>query len=530
MSSGYTRQSAAGIVTGAVILASGLNAEYNQLVSAFDNSSGHVHDGTVAGSGAPLNTASLSGLNNSSVGFVRASGSNTFTASAIVAGDIASSTITYAKIQNVAASSLLGNPTGFSAVLSEITLNPALAFSGTTLTIATAGVTSAMLAGSIAASKLVGTDITTVGTITSGTWHGTAIANANLANTAVANLSGINTGDQTNITGNAATVTTNANLTGPIISVGNTTSVAAQTGTGSTFVMNSSPTLITPVLGVATATSINGLTLTASTGTLSITNLKTLAASNSLTFAGTDGTTITFQATGTYVSRTSTDTLTNKTFDTAGTGNSFSINGTAITAVTGTGSVVLAASPTLTGTPLAPTATGGTNTTQIATTAFVTAAVAAGAVAPTFLWVREEQTSGTSPQTLSAAWTKRTLNTTKTNTITSATLTSSVISLPAGTYTIKVASPVDASAILGKCRLQNTTDSTTIALGTNCYSSIAAGGSCILNSLIDGVFTIAGTKNLEIQHYDTNSSAGGVAVSIAAINEVYTEVFITKVA
>lgn len=36
------------------------------------------------------------------------------------------------------------------------------------------------------------------------------------------------------------------------------------------------------------------------------------------------------------------------------------------------------ASPTFTGTPLAPTATAGTNTTQVATTAFVTAAVAAG--------------------------------------------------------------------------------------------------------------------------------------------------------
>lgn len=38
--------------------------------------------------------------------------------------------------------------------------------------------------------------------------------------------SGTNTGDQTNITGNAATVTTNANLTGPITSVGNATTIA----------------------------------------------------------------------------------------------------------------------------------------------------------------------------------------------------------------------------------------------------------------------------------------------------------------
>lgn len=43
--------------------------------------------------------------------------------------------------------------------------------------------------------------------------------------------------------------------------------------------------------------------------------------------------------------------------------------------VTGTGAVVLASTPTLLGTPLAPTAAPGTNTTQIATTAFVQAAV-----------------------------------------------------------------------------------------------------------------------------------------------------------
>ncbi len=48
--------------------------------------------------------------------------------------------------------------------------------------------------------------------------------------------------------------------------------------------------------------------------------------------------------------------------------------GTGVTTSTGTGSVVLSASPTLTGTPLAPTAAPGTNTTQIATTAFVNTA------------------------------------------------------------------------------------------------------------------------------------------------------------
>ena len=66
-----------------------------------------------------------------------------------------------------------------------------------------------------------------------------------------------------------------SNLTGPITSVGSATSVAAQTGTGSTFVMNTSPTLVTPALGVATATSINGTTIPSS---------KTLVATDSTAF------------------------------------------------------------------------------------------------------------------------------------------------------------------------------------------------------------------------------------------------------
>jgi len=60
----------------------------------------------------------------------------------------------------------------------------------------------------------------------------------------------------------AVTATTNANLTGPITSVGNATSIASQTGTGTTFVMNTSPTLVTPALGTpssGTLTSCTGL-------------------------------------------------------------------------------------------------------------------------------------------------------------------------------------------------------------------------------------------------------------------------------
>jgi len=63
---------------------------------------------------------------------------------------------------------------------------------------------------------------------------------------------------------------------------------------------------------------------------------------------------------------------------------SIASGGTGTNTATGTGSVVLSTSPALTGTPTAVTAAPGTNTDQIATTAFVTAAVAAGGGGSTY--------------------------------------------------------------------------------------------------------------------------------------------------
>jgi hypothetical protein len=73
-----------------------------------------------------------------------------------------------------------------------------------------------------------------------------------------------------------------------------------------TGVTLTSPTLVTPVLGVATATSINKVAFTApATGaTLTIANGKTLTANNSVTFVGTDATTMTFPSTSASIART----------------------------------------------------------------------------------------------------------------------------------------------------------------------------------------------------------------------------------
>jgi hypothetical protein len=85
-----------------------------------------------------------------------------------------------------------------------------------------------------------------------------------------------------------------SNLTGVITSVGNATSIASQTGTGSKFVVDNTPTLITPVLGVATATSINGTTIPTSKTLVATDSTQYVVPSqtgNSGKYLTTDGTT-----------------------------------------------------------------------------------------------------------------------------------------------------------------------------------------------------------------------------------------------
>ena len=120
----------------------------------------------------------------------------------------------------------------------------------------------------------------------------------------------------------------------------NGTSITAVTGSGA-VALATSPSLVTPTIGGAGA-NFSG----SSSGT---TALKASAAAGS--------TTLTLPAaTDTLIGKATTDTLTNKTYDTAGTGNAFAINGTAISAVTGSGAVVLATAPSIAGATVSGTA------------------------------------------------------------------------------------------------------------------------------------------------------------------------------
>ena len=121
----------------------------------------------------------------------------------------------------------------------------------------------------------------------------------------------------------------------------------------------------------------DGVTSVAGTGTVNgITLTGTVTSTGNLTLGGTlSGVNLASQVTGTLPIANGGTGTTSTTFVNAATNVTGTLpvanGGTGVTTSTGTGSVVLSASPTLSGTPLAPTASTGTNTTQIATTAFV---------------------------------------------------------------------------------------------------------------------------------------------------------------
>ena len=129
--------------------------------------------------------------------------------------------------------------------------------------------------------------ITTVGTIATGTWSGSfgAVSGANLTGLTAGNLSG--------------TIPSGV-LGASTVYIGTTGVALNRASAGLTI---AGLTLTTPNIGVATATSVNKLTITApGTGsTLTIVDGKTLTVSNTLTFTGTDDSSVVFGTGGTVI-------------------------------------------------------------------------------------------------------------------------------------------------------------------------------------------------------------------------------------
>lgn len=140
----------------------------------------------------------------------------------------------------------------------------------------------------------------------------------------------------------------------------------------------------------------------------------------------------------------------------------------------------------------------------------------------------DTKSSGTAGGTFTTgAWRTRDLNTTQFNGITSASLASNQISLPAGTYYV-IASAPGFYVNDHQVRLQNITDSTTTITGQNSGS----GEALIVqpSATLSGTFTIAGTKVFELQHRSgTTKADNGFGASQSWGDNIYGQVSITKV-
>lgn len=140
----------------------------------------------------------------------------------------------------------------------------------------------------------------------------------------------------------------------------------------------------------------------------------------------------------------------------------------------------------------------------------------------------ETQASGTEGGTFtSGSFVKRTLNTTLVNNITGCSIASSVITLPAGTYYFTGRAP--AFNVLGhQLRVQNTTAATTAQLGTTMYVSNNNTGI----ALVEGVVTITGNTNFELQHRCSSTVAtnGLGAAQSFGVGEIYSQLQIRRIA
>lgn len=154
------------------------------------------------------------------------------------------------------------------------------------------------------------------------------------------------------------------------------------------------------------------------------------------------------------------------------------------------------------------------------------------------LHVREEQSANTASSCnfSGSAWSTLVLNTTKTNEINSASLSSNQITLPAGTYYIDASVPSYATGQSGsiyKIRLRNTTSSATLVVSPT-YSSTGGGvSSASFAQTMRGRFTLSGTSVLEIQFWQNNGTGaliGGTRSSSYSEVEIYTDATITRVA
>jgi hypothetical protein len=117
-------------------------------------------------------------------------------------------------------------------------------------------------------------------------------------------------------------------------------------------------------------------------------------------------------------------------------------------------------------------------------------------------WAMDEQSSGaTAAAATTGAWTQRSLNTEKRNTVTGASLSSGAVMLPAGTYAADAALVVhNASGSQGcsvMARLFDATNGVTLAAGMGTGIGLLTG----MVTLVKGSFTLTGAASVQLQYF-----------------------------
>jgi hypothetical protein len=134
----------------------------------------------------------------------------------------------------------------------------------------------------------------------------------------------------------------------------------------------------------------------------------------------------------------------------------------------------------------------------------------------------------------SGAWRTRDLQTTQVNSISGCSLASNQITLPAGTYYAMATTPSRAVQ-RNYSRLYNITNSATLIAGSISYSGDPSIQVEEPINVITGVFTITGTKVIELQHYSNGTKNGdgfgssdGGALDGVQLN-IYSQITIEKI-
>jgi len=148
-----------------------------------------------------------------------------------------------------------------------------------------------------------------------------------------------------------------------------------------------------------------------------------------------------------------------------------------------------------------------------------------------YLNVTNEQSSGVDGGSLTVdTWNKRTLNTTKVNNIDGASLGSSQLTLPAGTYRVNVSCVVkrDEGNLQTQLRLYDTTGHSVSLLGLSMYKDQGSNEEPSVTLTLAGRFTLSEESVIELQNNTNDTCTNGQGKATGFGTEVYANVELWK--